>query len=134
MQQEVQITFTLSADAELSKQDITNLFNELINENTPNTTAYKRMLIPRIEVSNVLEESEIYNTDDSLKTAFDWMINGTELVLTHPDDHNKYGEGYTNESVFKVDKILSSGQIDIYNVDSMDVLIEIDLHEVKPKN
>ena len=134
MQQEVQITFTLSADAELSKQDITNLFNELINENTVNTTAYKRMLIPRIEVSNVLEESEIYNTEDSLRTAFDWLVNETELELIHPDNHNKYGEGYTNESGFKVDKILSSGQIDIYHVDSMDVLMEIDLHEVKPKN
>lgn len=133
MQQEVQITFTLSADAELSKQDITDLFNELINENTANTTAYKRMLIPRIEVSNVLEESEIYNTEDSLKTAFDWMVNETELVLMRPDDHNKYDEGYTNKSVFKVDKVLSGGQIDIYHVGSMDVLMEIDIHEVKPK-
>lgn len=132
MVQEIQITFSLTADAKLSKEEIVNLMNKLINENTANSTTYERLVIPRIDVSQVKEEHEIYNLTN-IETACKLLVDGTKLVLKKPEDYDKSGNGeYTKDTIFLVEKVLSNGLIDLFNEENGDVLLDVELSEVKP--
>lgn len=75
MQQEIQISIKLniSADATLSKEDITASINELLYGSIPDAThtgdhsgSSRQMHVNNIEYSHIKEESEIYQTEITL--------------------------------------------------------------------
>lgn len=62
MTQEVQVTLTLEVDVEQNKLQIEKYISTLINFATLRDLTYNRMLYKSIKVTDVKEESEIYET------------------------------------------------------------------------
>lgn len=136
MNQEVKITLSITADANLSKEEISNLINEVINDNTAKSNTHKRILIPRIDISNIKEEWEIYQNENTLETAFYWMENDVDLVFLHPKDHDDIFNFKVNEeTIVKVGRICEDGTLDLYIKKSGEFLFyEISPREVSPKD
>jgi hypothetical protein len=63
MNQQVNVTLTLWADAELTKDQVKSNIRDLIKFATLHSKAYDRNLIPEITITDIKEESEIYKTE-----------------------------------------------------------------------
>jgi uncharacterized coiled-coil DUF342 family protein len=63
MNQEVQIILTMEVDTSKSKKDIQDFFNDMEQTYTRTVSMKNRMEFLKIEVSEIKEEAEIYETE-----------------------------------------------------------------------
>lgn len=63
MIQEIEVKLLVNADVSLSKEDIKAKIEDMLNFSTLHSTTHDRMMIPKIEIKEIREESEIYNTE-----------------------------------------------------------------------
>jgi len=88
LKQEVQIILTLEVDADKSKQDIKDFFNDMNRTYTQTVSARNKWEFNKITLIDVKEEAEIYDTENPKEKELILLL-GTEIVNALEEGDNK---------------------------------------------